>query len=442
MKVWYWKRWVWTVVVGTTAAVGLTVAQQGNPDATPPGPPKVGDVISLKFKDGPERQVKVIKSEKQADGSYLSEVKDSKTGETFTLADGPPTTVKDTGKPGDPPKAKPRTSDPMMPAFKDTMSDGKDKDKKPLGGLLTKSPSPASAAMSPTTATPPEPEKRRLIDRLLGRNKPATPTPPTTPVSAATPGPAMSAKPTPSSTVMPPAVKPTPGSNTGSTAEPPRVMPSKSIVPPTPVIPTPVGPPPGTTGNTSVPGPLPAIPSVPSVGLPSVGVPGGGLPALPALPSLPAIPTVPGGTSMAEPMHMPMVVPAAQMERAPVAPVVPVVPVTPVVHANPASAALAREIEPYTSALQNGTTPTERSLAARALAGGRHGTTDTVKTLLFRAAVNDPNSAVRSCCIGELCKLGYYEPAFIAYLQKSSTDSSNDVRAAAKDALAKMTPSK
>src|SRR5436305_121753 len=87
MKRWFWKRWVWAVVVGATAA-GLTAAQQRGTDA-PPSLPKGGDVISLKFRDGPERQVKVIKTEKQPDGSYLSEVKDTKTGETFTLMDRP-----------------------------------------------------------------------------------------------------------------------------------------------------------------------------------------------------------------------------------------------------------------------------------------------------------------------------------------------------------------
>src|SRR5215207_838287 len=105
MMRWTWKRWAWAVVVGATAAVGLALAQPGGGTEAPPGVPKVGDVISLKFKDSPDRQVKILKTEKQADGSYLSEVKDTKTGETFTLLD----------KPGDAPPPKAGTALPAMP---------------------------------------------------------------------------------------------------------------------------------------------------------------------------------------------------------------------------------------------------------------------------------------------------------------------------------------
>ena len=84
MKRWVWKRWVWTGVFGITAAVGLALG--AGKDALP-APPKVGDVITLKFEKGPEKKVKIVKTERQPDGSYQSEVKDMKSGEVFTLID-------------------------------------------------------------------------------------------------------------------------------------------------------------------------------------------------------------------------------------------------------------------------------------------------------------------------------------------------------------------
>src|SRR5262245_53618134 len=88
MKRWFWKRWIWTGLFGVTAAVGLAVAAGGGKDAPAPAAPhKVGEVITLKFQNGPEKQVKVLKTERQPDGSFLAEVKDTKTGEVFTLLD-------------------------------------------------------------------------------------------------------------------------------------------------------------------------------------------------------------------------------------------------------------------------------------------------------------------------------------------------------------------
>jgi hypothetical protein len=92
------------------------------------------------------------------------------------------------------------------------------------------------------------------------------------------------------------------------------------------------------------------------------------------------------------------------------------------------------------TALQNGVAPSQRALAARALAGCRHGSSDVVKLSLFRAAQNDGNPMVRAVCIEELVKLGYFEPAFTVFLTKASEDSSEEVRKAAKEAMTQMTP--
>ena len=88
MTRWFWKRWVWGVVLGFAAVVGLALAQAGGgKDAAPAAPPKPGDVMTLKFQNGPEQKVRIIKTERQPDGSYQSEVKDLQTGKVFTILD-------------------------------------------------------------------------------------------------------------------------------------------------------------------------------------------------------------------------------------------------------------------------------------------------------------------------------------------------------------------
>jgi hypothetical protein len=47
---------------------------------------------------------------------------------------------------------------------------------------------------------------------------------------------------------------------------------------------------------------------------------------------------------------------------------------------------------------------------------------------------------VKAECIDHLCKLGYYDPAFIRHLKAASEDSSDEVRSAAKAAFMKMSP--
>ena len=59
---------------------------------------------------------------------------------------------------------------------------------------------------------------------------------------------------------------------------------------------------------------------------------------------------------------------------------------------------------------------------------------------IFRAARNDPNPMVRAVCIEELCKLGYFEPAFELHLTKACEDANDEVRSAAKAAMKQMYP--
>jgi hypothetical protein len=102
--------------------------------------------------------------------------------------------------------------------------------------------------------------------------------------------------------------------------------------------------------------------------------------------------------------------------------------------------AVHRDIRQDVTTLGTALAPSQRMLAARGLADGRHGSTDQVKAILFRAAQTDPCPAVKACCIDQLCKLGYYHPAFLEHIKAACDDPDEDVRKSAQAALYKMTP--
>ncbi|MDB5312138.1 MAG: hypothetical protein JWO38_6340, partial [Gemmataceae bacterium] len=222
-------------------------------------------------------------------------------------------------------------------------------------------------------------------------------------------------------------------------AEPPRAMPARPltpppapgrtdpVMPPTPVIP---GPPPGPlpvpppgAGSIPIPTPMPPPGSVP-LPVPMPAAP----PGVP-VPTIP-IPAPPGGAPQAR-AH---VVPAVSMRSG--GPIEVVLPVGYV----PPEFATAQDIRPFAVALREALAPSVRITAAKGLAGGRHGSTDLVKRILFQAAQTDPCPEVRACCIEHLCTLGYYDPAFLKHLRLACADPSEEVRAAAKTAVVKMTP--
>ncbi|QJW97565.1 hypothetical protein [Frigoriglobus tundricola] len=84
------------------------------------------------------------------------------------------------------------------------------------------------------------------------------------------------------------------------------------------------------------------------------------------------------------------------------------------------------------------TAPSARLTAAKALADGRHGSTDGVKGVLFQAAQLDPCGEVRAACITHLCTLGCYTPQFLGHIQTACNDTDEQVRDAAKAACEKM----
>src|SRR5262245_56731207 len=161
MTRWFTRRWVWATLAGASLTVGIAASQAQE------GPPKVGTVISLNIDGKGERQFKVIKSERQPDGSYHSELKDTKTGETITLldkpVDNPPTPpappetptlptpmppaptkapeTPETSKTPNLPKAKPRVNDPLLPPVASTLPDvpkekEKEKERRPILGRI------------------------------------------------------------------------------------------------------------------------------------------------------------------------------------------------------------------------------------------------------------------------------------------------------------------
>ena len=82
--------------------------------------------------------------------------------------------------------------------------------------------------------------------------------------------------------------------------------------------------------------------------------------------------------------------------------------------------------------------PSARLTAAKALAEGRHRSTEGVKSVLFQAAKMDPCGEVRAACITHLCGLGYFDGQFIDHIQAACDDADPMVRDAAKTACEKM----
>ncbi|MBX9581053.1 MAG: hypothetical protein K2X87_12155, partial [Gemmataceae bacterium] len=161
------------------------------------------------------------------------------------------------------------------------------------------------------------------------------------------------------------------------------------------------------------------------------------LPPTPAIPVPAPLPTKPPAGSDAIPLPS---IPSSggPVSAAPLAPGRPVEVVLPVGYV-PAGIAQTEEIKPHAVALKTAVAPSRRLLAAKALAGGRHASSDAVKGLLFDAAQADPCPAVRADCIGYLCDLGYFTPGFAEVVKAACDDPSDEVKAAARAATAKMT---
>jgi hypothetical protein len=461
---------MWASVLGTTAAFGLAFGQQGGTEA-PSGPPKVGEVISLKFRDGPDRQFKVLKVEKQADGGYLSEVQDVKSGETITLfdkGDYPPPKPQDAGKGKDAqsPKAKSRSDAQMQPPAAPASPD------RSSTGASNKSASGNSSNPTPMPDSPKDPPKKPgFLARIFGKKPPQenkdsaadAKNPSMSGASNSTQSPVT----VPIAPPMPPAVKPTPaftspphqsGSTNAAPAPPPPASSSTGAAPFTPPPAAGTAEPPRV--HSAPPVQPPAAQSAPAVPLfprPETGVPSGpGLPAVPATPSFPAIPAVPAtpaSTPAPFPAMPPSTIPAIPATPPIPSPGMPNIPVPPgggvsmsypqllqVRYATPEEVAMVEEIRPYVANLRGAKAPSDRIYAAWSLAGSRYGSNDAVKLLLFRSCTSDPCPLVRACCIDELSKLGYCTQEFTKYLTTACNDESPEVQKSAKKAMIQATP--
>lgn len=377
-----WKRWAWALVVGT-AAVGGAARAADKPADKPVAEWKVGDTVPWNVVGQADKKVTVTKVTKKPDGTIEAELKDGK-GDTFTLVEGPAA-----AKPATPAAVPPPADKPAAPVAKKDAAPPKAK---------PRAEDPLTAATPPEPPAPPVPpapegKKPRLIGRLLGKKAPPPPPAPVSAPAAPAEAPAVAPK------VAVPA-KPTAPKVASPGADVPAAMPAKPVaparvepvLPPTPAIPVPAPLPGKPAGSDAIPVPLPSIPS-------------------------------PGGSPQA---------------AAPLVPGRPVEVVLPVGYV-PADVARAEDIQPHAVALKTAIAPSQRLLAAKALAGGRHASSDVVKGLLFDAAKADPCPAVRADCLGYLCDLGYFTPAFAEVVKAACDDPSDEVKEAAKAARAKMT---
>ena len=456
MARWTWKRWVAVVLAGVVVAAAAATplpGQTGGPKSKSAAPPLSGsgatdgprpnDTLTIKFPGQPERKVVVLGTTRQPDGSVATEVKDPATGETFTLVDS---TTDAVGKPDPKPAAKAAdksvtptgAKDPGATRPKLRPNDPPAADAEPRKGLFGGSKPAAAPSKAPDP--PAESGKRPgLFSRIFGKKSNPSADKPAMPAvgqrdSGSMPRTAAPSLVPPSSsgaTAAPPLFP-------GSTGEPPRSMPStrpalvppgagrvETVVPPTPIVPSPMVPVPMPPAG-AVPRLVPSSPPAVSTPVPAIPAPlPGPMPTTPSVP-VPSIPIPPpGGAPQA----------FRPADGGPIQRVLQAGYTSPEV-------AMHQDIRPYVATLTSGLAPSERMLAARGLADGRHGSTDQVKAVLFQAARTDPCPAVKACCIDQLCKLGYYNPAFLAHLKASWDDPNDDVRNAARVALYKMTPRK
>lgn len=462
MTRWNWKRWAWAIVAGTTLAGSYAAADDL---------PKAGETITLTVPGQGEKTVSVVKSVRKSDGSVETEVKDTKSGEIFTLIDpapenkvparpvaspppisrapvtttpalpsapNPSVTALPTkpATPMPPAPAKPLSSSfaelPQMPRAEarpmavPKMAPTRVEANAPMAGptpmppmhepadrrrLFNREPmgpstvphTPASAAATPV-ATKAEEKKSGLLNRVFGSKKPQMvpvgnpPTPPSESRSQAKPATTNLPRSFSDSSISAPVLPPTPRVN----AEPPRAMPPKPTAPSAPGRIEPVVPPKPVIQS------VPTPPSAPGVPLP-----------LPASPPVQPQSSKPAAPAVAmKPAMLPQTVQPASY--------------------TPVSMGLPAEIEPAARTLRDALAPSARITAAKGLAEGRHGSTDAVKAVLFHSAKSDPCPAVKAACIEHLCKLGYYDPAFIKHIKGAADDSSDEVKAAAKAALTRM----
>ena len=286
--------------------------------------------------------------------------------------------------------------------------------------LIDSGPGPAADKGAVPTPPPPPAGKETGLPKAKARTSdPLTPDPmPKPAVAPAKPPVPVAAKPTPpvADPVPEPAKKPGPLA---------RLFGKKTT--PAPAMPAATG-----TGTSAAGSPTSAPVSVKAPSLPTAGIPGEPPRAMPPKPVAAPTPVIPA------PLPIPTNPPSAGGPQSRAGAVQVILPVGYV----PADLAMSQDIKPQVNELQHALAPSARCTAAKTLAGGRHGSSDAVKAVLFQAARMDPCPQVKACCLDELCKLGYFTPEFVAHVKAACDDADPDVSAAARAAAVKMTPRK
>jgi len=487
MTRWNWKRWAFAIVSGTVMAGSFAALASDDM-------PKAGESITLKYPGQPDRVVMVVKSVRKPDGSLETEVKDGKSGETFTLVDPAPENKI--------PSVSPAKPNPLPPLPQPVVAVQPARPVAPPAQLPVIANKPASPVRpapvntfadvpvrSPVAGQTPMPPMAESKDkrRLFNRDPEGLATVPAAqPVEDKRPGilgrvfgkksvpPAMPA------TSMP--LAPTARTN----AEPPRVQPAKPVLPPpapnridrvappTPVVPPVAAP----TAPSSIPVPVPSKPVAPVIVVPSKPVapvivePSKPVPPVIVEPSKPVAPVIVEPSKPIQPVvitpapveSIPVPPPPAKPTLPPIAvpsipapvpvptiPSVPLssVPVEPAIDVRPAPVVpvpvqpasvkpAAMDTDSLIGTLKDAPAPSARLRAVKQLSTGPQASSEAVKSALFHTAKTDVCAAVKADCIEALAKLDHRDPAFIAFVKTACSDDSGEVRLAAKTALEKI----
>lgn len=377
-----------------------------------PGQTQWGETVRMRTAGQPDRILMIVKTERMPDGHVYVSVKDTITGQNYTLVDPAFATM---AKAND----RPHTAPPQAPAGSVP------------GPIEHSNPAtPVPTAVRPTLVEPPmAPRSTRppfasasLVDAAPAALRRRVPPKPGTSVPVSSPRPTGTAVPLTPFTVPPPpeAVAATPTAAPAPPAPPPNTPTVPDRIVPTPIsrdIAIPDQSPFANSHSTPAPPSAAPVTTITTPLTPSPAL----LPVPPASPPVQAVSMAPVET----------IRPYVQSS---------VMAATTRMGAEPPEVRMHREIAPWVAELTRAVRPSVRMEAATALAEGRYGWRDEVKTYLAKAAATDPAAVVRAHCISLLTTLGYAEPEWRSFLAASSSDKNPDVRVAASIALARLEP--
>lgn len=364
----------WT---GAATAQPLTPAALANTGTAVA--PNDGDVLLMRTTGQPERQLKVLKRSTFSDGESLVDVRDTTSGQTFTIP----------GKLAD-----------LLPRY----AAGKTPPAAaPEPGIAPAAPVAPAVAPSLNPAPLPAPQPRQTL--------PPNPTP----------------APRPSETVWKPVAADTaPLPLVAPPTTPPALVPIGSAAV-NPAAPVPA--PPAQVAPTDRWKPIPLPPPPPMAPSPTPNPPGDddGIVARGQMPDAPTRPATPRTYTWATAAPSP----ATERGGAADSP------------ADGLSDIVRREMRPMADQLANALRPSVRVNAALGLADMRYSARPEVKAVLAKAAMSDPAAFVRTVCVRALARLGYNESGYVEYLRDTArghTQAPEQLRLAALDALRVVTP--